>query len=67
MKELVQLQQELFKTQTEVKELKKKVEVLEAQITKDVKDLRVEAEKVLEKASALVNPYSTKTVSWDKK
>lgn len=65
MDELVQLQKEINKLRTEVKKLTKRVEGMESKVGQDVIALRAEAKAVLDKATALVNPYSPSTMTYD--
>jgi predicted nucleic acid-binding Zn-ribbon protein len=66
MKEIVELQKELHKVVNSVKKIEKRLTKLEESVDKDVVAMRKEAEKVLEKATALVNPYSPNTITYDK-
>ncbi len=66
MKELVDMQKKLFAIEKKVKNLEKIVKDLEAKVGQDVVLMRAEAKTVLEKASALVNPYASNTMTNDK-
>jgi len=63
MKELVDLQKKIIKLEKIVKTLEKKLATLESKTGADTAALRAEANIVLEKASALVNPYSPNTIT----
>lgn len=63
MKELVDLQKKISAIEKKVKTLEKTVTDLEAKVGQDVVLMRAEAKQVLDKASALVNPYSSNTMT----
>jgi len=64
MKELVQLQKDLHDLAKNIVSLTHRVEDLEDKVNKDISIIRKEAKEVLEKASALVNPYSPNTMTF---
>ena len=66
MKELVQLQKDINKLTKKVKELDTRLTGIESKVGQDVVAMRAEAKAVLEKCTALVNPYSPNTITYDK-
>jgi predicted nucleic acid-binding Zn-ribbon protein len=64
MEELVSLQKEVHKIQKDIKSIKKQLKSLDSRVGVDAVQLRAEAKKVLEKASALVNPYHPNTMKY---
>ena len=65
--ELSKLQAQIFDLQSKIKNLEDKVVNLESKVNIDVVEMRKEATKVLEKVTALVNPYSPNTITFGRK
>ena len=64
MKELVILQKRVIEAEKAIKALELKHSDLETRLGKEVVELKMEATNVLNKASALVNPYSSNTMKF---